>query len=176
MRSMRAKAASAPRLRSSNPASSATACAACCCAVSRAGGDHSRGLLQLVDCCASAAACSASRRATSSRFCCDQALARIAQILLRSLSHSSPAGGAPGLYFGVHLPQGRALVGAFPLRVATFFALRFEQARLAQQRAARRRHGFRPGPARLRYRRASAGSRAARALAPAGLRLSAYRR
>ena len=43
------------------------------------------------------------------------------------------------LGFGLHLPQGSALVGAVALRIAAVFALRFEQARLLGERAAQRR-------------------------------------
>src|ERR1017187_5202674 len=65
---MRWKAVSAPRLRSSRPASSAVTCAASCCRLSRCW----RRVVKR-DCCSSradsAVVCSASRCAASSRFC-----------------------------------------------------------------------------------------------------------
>ena len=64
---MRWKAASAPRRRSSRPASSAVTCAASCCSL-RASGAAEPIAPALVQ-AASACACSASRRGVSSRFC-----------------------------------------------------------------------------------------------------------
>ena len=121
MRSMRAKEASAPRLRSSRPASSATACEDACCAVSRvsrwpaSAASNSR-------CCDSAVACSASRRATSSRLRSISAVRWLRWSGCARCRAASPAGGARGAW--PPIPSGAARRPGWRCRARRCGALR----------------------------------------------------
>ena len=177
MRSMRAKAASAPRLRSSKPGQLRRHLRCLLLRLLALAAQLLHVLLQLVDFdFRRLMLCFEARSFFALLF--DQRLADVAQILVALALHH-PVIQAPlqPRHFRIHLTQGGALVGAFPLRVAPLFADSFRLGRqLAQQPGQRSSGHFRAAPARPRPGPASSGFRATRPSTPADPPPWAYRR
>jgi hypothetical protein len=172
---MRWKAASAPRRRSSRPASSAVIRAASCCNASR----FCRKISNCA-CCVfrllSVCACSASRRAASSALFRNRLVSLRAHPCCAPPAPATPACAARCAALGFHLFQSRAQVGRLALRMTPLLAARFKLLPSAprSRASALRRPSPRP-PVPAPVSRAGLRSRAARASAPAALRSPACR-
>ena len=121
-RSMRWKAASAPRRRSSKPANSAVICAASCCSASRFWRRTSS-----CACCTfkllSACACSASRRAALLALLSDRLPLGLARVLVaRGLRSPLLQTALDALRLGFHLLERRAQIRRLALRLAPLLA------------------------------------------------------